>query len=97
MRKLSMMAAVLACLAVQPATAQSGDEIGRIKNTTAGVSIIRSGQTYRASSGRRVYEDDTIVTGARARVGITFADNTRMAIGPNSEVVLDDSDIVEIG
>ena len=90
MGKWSMIAAVLACMAVQPAAAQSGEEIGRIKNATAGVAIVRSGQTYRASPGRRVYEDDTIVTGNRARVGITFADNTRMAIGPNSEVVLDE-------
>lgn len=100
MRKSGILAAALGCLTLlplgAPLLAQSGassctaGEIGRIKNTTAGVVIVRGEQRYRASAGTRVRECDTIVTGASARVGITFADNTRMAIGPNSEVVLDE-------
>lgn len=86
MRKLSILAAALAAMAVQPAVAQSGDEIGRIKNTTAGVTIERSGRSNPARAGQRLYQRDVVTTARGARVGITMADDTRMAIGPNSEV-----------
>ena len=89
---------VLASMAVAPVSGQSGaaqacperipaNEIGRIKNTTAGVTITYCNkQTFAAAAGRRLYEGDTLTTARRARVGVTMADNTRMAIGPNSEV-----------
>ena len=93
-RKFGILAAALATMAISPVSAQSGaadcsaTEIGRIKNTTAGVVVIREGRRYRAVAGTRLRECDTIETSRSGRVGITFTDNTRMAIGPNSEVVL---------
>ncbi|WP_299193586.1 FecR domain-containing protein [uncultured Erythrobacter sp.] len=91
MRKVSFLIAAIAALVVQPAAAQSaGEEIGRVKNVTSGVEVTRDGRTYRAVSGMRLVEDDVIVTRRAGRVGITFIDNTRMAIGPNSEVTLDE-------
>lgn len=86
MRTFGILVAALACLIAQPVMA----EIGRVKNVTSGVEVTRDGTTYRAVAGMRLEEADVIVTRRGARVGITFADNTRMAIGPNSEVVLDE-------
>ena len=85
MRKLIILFVSLVCLLAQPALA----EIGRIKNTTSGgVQVIRDGQTLRAGAGFRLEVDDIIVTGPRQRAGITFLDNTRMAVGPGSRVEL---------
>ena len=90
MRKVSILVAAFAALMVQPVEAQSFTEIGRVKNVTSGVELVRNGRTYRAVSGMHLFEDDVIITRRGARVGITFNDNTRMAIGPNSEVLFDD-------
>ena len=86
MRKLSVLIAAMAALVSQPVFA----EIGRIKNVTSGVQVIRDGRTITARSGLRLEEGDIIVTARRARVGITLSDDTRMALGPNSRVTLDE-------
>jgi hypothetical protein len=78
----------MVCLVAQPAMA----EIGRIKNVTDGVQVIRDGRAITARSGFVLEEGDVIATGQRARVGITLADDTRMALGPNSRITLDEYD-----
>lgn len=86
MRKLSLLIAAIACLIAQPALA----EIGRVKNVTSGVEILRDGRTITATPGLRLEVGDVIRTGSRSRVGITLADDTRMALGPNSRITLDE-------
>lgn len=86
MRKLSIFAAALAFCVAQPVLA----DIGRIKNVTTGVQVIRDGRTITASPGLKLEEGDVIATGASGRVGITLADDSRMALGPNSRITLDE-------
>jgi hypothetical protein len=86
MRKLSIFAAALAFCVAQPVLA----DIGRIKNVTTGVQVIRDGRTIPASPGLKLEEGDVIATGASGRVGITLADDSRMALGPNSRITLDE-------
>ncbi|WP_108788149.1 FecR domain-containing protein [Erythrobacter sp. Alg231-14] len=86
MRKFSILVAAMAAFVAQPALA----EIGRIKNVTSGVQILRDGRTITARSGLKLEEGDVITTGSRSRVGITLSDDTRMALGPNSRVTLDE-------
>ena len=86
MRKFFILIAALCALVAQPALAT---EIGRIKNVTpGGIEVIRSGETMRASSGFRLREGDIVVTQRGQRVGITFLDNTRMAVAPGSRVII---------
>ena len=59
MRKLSVFIAAAACAISQPAFA----DIGRIKNVTTGVQIIRDGQTISARSGLRLEQGDIVRTG----------------------------------
>lgn len=87
MRKVSILIAAIAALLVQPVAAQQDmTDIGRVKNVTSGVELTRNGRTYSAVAGMHVFQGDVIVTRRGGRVGVTFLDNTRMAIGPNSEV-----------
>jgi hypothetical protein len=70
-------------LAQQPAAA------GRIKLASGSVFIVRGGNTQPAQAGQPVYEADTVRTGADGRVGITMKDDTRVSLGPSSEIRLD--------
>ena len=86
MRKFLILFALAAFASAQPALA----EIGRIKSHVGEVQIIRDGRAIAARSGFRLEEGDIIATGTRGRVGISFLDNTRMALGPRSRITLDE-------
>lgn len=87
MRTLAILISALVGLVATPALA----EIGRIKNATQGsVSVIRDGRTLSAKPGFKLEEGDTVATKAGQRVGITFIDDTRMAVGPSSRITLDE-------
>ncbi len=70
-------------------TAQAAEPIGQIKTATGTATVERAGGSIPATVGERVYETDTVVT-TDGTVGITFADNSMMALGPNSRLSLDE-------
>jgi hypothetical protein len=87
MTKSALLICVICGLFAQPALA----EIGRIKNATQGsVEVMRDGKSIEARPGFRLEEGDVISTRPGQRVGITFIDDTRMAVGPASRVTLDE-------
>lgn len=87
MRKLAILISATFAMVAAPALA----EIGRIKNATQGtVVVIRDGKSLTAKPGFKLLEGDTISTRAGQRVGITFIDDTRMAVGPSSRITLDE-------
>ena len=65
------------------------NEAGRIKIASGSVSIVRNGQAIAAQPGQVVYVADTVRTGADGRVGLTLKDDTRLSLGPSSEIRLD--------
>jgi hypothetical protein len=75
-------------LATSPVFAQQAPA-GRIKVASGAVSIVRAGGLVPAQVGQDVFEADSIRTGADGSVGITMKDDTRVSIGPSSEVRLD--------
>jgi hypothetical protein len=79
-------AVVLALVAV-PAFAQQ--PAGRVKVASGQAFIVRAGALVPAQAGQVVYEADSLRTGADGRVGITLKDDTRVSLGPSSEVRLD--------
>jgi hypothetical protein len=78
---------VLAAAGAMQAAAANAP-IGQIKTATGAVSVERAGALTPLAIGDRVYQADTIVTGI-GTVGITFADNSMMALGPSSRLALD--------
>jgi len=80
--------ALLAALAMGTA-APGGDPIGRIKTETGQVSVQRNGAASPLKVGDHVFRADTIVTAAGSSVGLTFADNSLMSLGPSSRLRLD--------
>jgi len=81
-----------ACVFVLATTAVSAQEpaaIGRIKIASGSVFIVRAGGLLPAQAGQDVFEADGLRTGPDGRIGITLKDDTRVSLGPSSEVRLD--------
>jgi hypothetical protein len=63
-------------------------DIGRIKTVTGQASIVRGASTIPATPGATLSVKDVLTTGPDGRIGITFIDNSRFAIGPNAHIGL---------
>ena len=61
----------------------------RIKVASGSAFIVRGGAHLPAQAGQMVFEADSLRTGADGRLGITLKDDTRVSLGPGSEVRLD--------
>ncbi len=81
-RKLLMLG--LAATLAGPAAA----EIGTLKKAVGAATIERGKTVLPAQPGTRLDVGDTLVTGKDGRIAVTFIDNARFAIGPNSRVAL---------
>jgi hypothetical protein len=81
---LALVAATAPAFAQQPQSAA-----GRIKVASGSAFIVRAGALVPAQAGQMVFEADGLKTGADGRLGITLKDDTRVSIGPGSEVRLD--------
>ncbi len=84
--------AVIGLLSLWLAAPAQGEEgaIGRIKTLEGEVTIERGGSASAAKLGTEVFEKDIVKTGENSKTGITFLDQTRLAIGPKSEIQLKD-------
>jgi hypothetical protein len=63
-------------------------EIGRVKTVAGHASIVRGAATLPATPGQTLNVKDVLTTGPDGRIGVTFIDNSRFAIGPNARVSL---------
>ena len=82
MFRLTKFIALAAVLAASSATA----EVARIKQTTGTAFVQRGGQQIKAAPGVQLQQGDKLVTGKDGRISATFVDNTRFAVGPNSNI-----------
>jgi hypothetical protein len=63
-------------------------EIGRIKTVSGSASVVRGKAATPARPGLELLVSDVLTTGSDGRIGLTFIDNSRFAVGPNSRVAL---------
>jgi hypothetical protein len=63
-------------------------DIGRIKSVSGAVFIVRGKATIPAVAGQALQVSDILKTGADGRIGLTFVDNSRFAVGPNSTIAI---------
>ena len=61
---------------------------GYVKVVMGAATITRGSVPMPARPGDAVYENDGFRTGADGRLGITLKDDTRVSLGPNSEIGL---------
>lgn len=83
----SRLGAVVLMLVATSTFAQQ--PVGRVKIASGSAFVVRGGTLLPTLVGQPVYEADAIRTGADGRVGVTLNDDTRVSLGPNSEVRLE--------
>lgn len=69
--------------------AWAAERIGQVKVASGDVKIERAGQVVPVETGTELFEQDVVVTGPNSAVGMTFTDNSRMSLGPESSLTLE--------
>ena len=82
MHRLPLVIGLTAFLAATPAFA----EIARVKQSSGAAFVERNAQQLKPAPGLQLLAGDKLVTGKDGRISVTFVDNTRFAVGPNSRV-----------
>ena len=82
MNRLPVAIGMTALLIASPAIA----EIARVKTSSGTAAVDRGSQRLKPAPGLKLEKGDRLVTGKNGRISLTFIDNTRFAIGPNSRV-----------
>ncbi len=80
---------VMLLVAATPAQAQQTPAAGRIKVVSGSAFILHEGKLVPAQIGQDVYTADALRTGNDGRIGVTLKDDTRISLGPSSEVRLE--------
>ncbi len=82
--KLHLTTLLAAALIAAPAAA----DIGRVKRAQGQAAVLRAGAALPARPGLVLLPGDTLRTGKDGRLALTFSDDTRFAVGPNSNINL---------
>ena len=68
----------------------AADFIGGLRNVKGTGLVIRDQEEIAAKDGLRIHKGDRLKTGKDGAMGVIFSDNTRVSIGPDSEISIDD-------
>jgi hypothetical protein len=79
---------ILVLAATTPVRTQEPSAAGRIKVVSGSAFVIRQSAAIPAEPGQTLFETDGLKTGADGRIGVTLKDDTRVSLGPSSELRL---------
>ena len=85
---LRLMLCAVLVVSTEVASASADDWVAQIKVSHGVVAIQRDNRSLPGEIGKRLKENDIIVTNADSSVGMTFNDNSMLSLGANSEVIL---------
>lgn len=68
------------------------DAIGYVKTAKGDASIVRGKNTIPAQINQKISIHDVLKTGANSSLGITLKDDTMIALGSNSEIIISEFD-----
>jgi hypothetical protein len=88
MKRFSMIC-ILMLMAASPAWAAQ-ETIGYVKTVSGSAAVIDAGNTVGAQVGTPIKMGNTLKTGSRGTMGVTFKDNTVMSFGPDTELTVDE-------
>jgi hypothetical protein len=74
----------------QTQSAAAADSIGKVQKVGGNVTVLRNGVSVALNVGDVVYKSDVVVTGADAKVGITFPDGTALELLANTRMALNE-------
>lgn len=82
---------LLALLYLAATSAMAEDAvIGFVKTVDANASVLIAGQAVAARPGMALHQGQVLKTGKPGSMGVMLRDNTSLAIGPDTEIVLDE-------
>jgi len=70
--------------------ANNSSRIGTVQKVSGTATVVRQGQTITAEIGLELYQNDTLRTGRDGSMGVVFNDETRLSLGPESLLVIDE-------
>jgi hypothetical protein len=80
---------LIATIAAPAAAQQPAAAVGRVKIVSGSVFVVRGGTSIPAQAGQPIFEADSLRTGTDGRIGLALKDDTRVSLGPGSEVRVD--------
>jgi hypothetical protein len=89
LRRSGGVLTMMVMAAAAPALAQQPSPAGHIKLASGSAFIVRQNAALPARPGDEVFATDALRTGADGTVGVTLQDDTRISLGPSSEVRLE--------
>jgi hypothetical protein len=89
MRKLITLLAFLSALTTS-VVAFAGPEVGTVTRLQNSADVNREGKRVGLTAGAAIHENDEIRSTKQARVEITFKDGTKLTIGENSSLVIEE-------
>lgn len=88
-RITASLVALLLCLLAGAASADGAEAVGRVK-TTSGEAFLTGDEGRRpAAVGDPVYLGDLLETGSDGAIGVTFRDESRLSVGPDTRLEVD--------
>jgi hypothetical protein len=76
-------------LGAAPVSAQQAGPAGHVKTVTGSAFVVRDQKATAVKPGDAIFATDTLRTSADGKLGITLKDDTRVSLGPNSEMKVD--------
>lgn len=83
-------AAIILLLAIPGETRAADPPVGYIKTLSGQATVSHDSNDIPATPGQPVYMYDTLKTGSPGTIGVTFDDNTRIAIGRDTVFTIDE-------
>ena len=91
MNRISRLSSLGIALALwSGATFAQSEAVGHVKTVKGDAWVTTSGQRVKAQPGTPVAIGSQLKTAGDASLGVTFKDNTRIAFGPDTELVVDE-------
>jgi hypothetical protein len=76
----------LVFVSAAPVLAEQAPVAGRVKTASGEAFVVRDGEAIPAKPGQLVFAADSLKTGSEGTIGVTLKDETRLSLGPASEV-----------
>jgi hypothetical protein len=90
MRALSVVMLGTALIGILLGAAEgTAPSVGLLKVVAGTAVVLRGDQTLPARAGLVLFEGDVLRTGADGRLGVVLRDDTRLSLGPETEIRID--------
>ena len=89
LKKLVVAPMFAAALCMASYHAEAAEPIGQVKTLSGKASVMRDGANVALNVGSKLFQKDTVSTGEKGQLGMTFIDNSMFSVGPDSELSLE--------